>query len=188
VKTHWKAEEPTTIETWFALYQEIDLLPGNLSHGKRGFPRQPRLRESTFSSRKQIPADALNHRTNTGPRIGQTATRVSDRSRYRRLAGRITVYEKENACSCRLKDEENRRLTMRAVTVYRWDDGRKTKDSIGVVFEKRKTERASNYFDLLRLARRLFAVNTADTVHIIIDLSHTRRTILPELTSDCSAG
>jgi hypothetical protein len=30
-------------------------------------------------------------RTNTGPRIRQTATRDSDRSRYRRLAGRITV-------------------------------------------------------------------------------------------------
>lgn len=31
------------------------------------------------------------HRTNTGPGIRQTATRVSDRSRYRRLAVRITV-------------------------------------------------------------------------------------------------
>jgi hypothetical protein len=31
------------------------------------------------------------HRTNTDPKLGQTATRVSDRSRFRRLAGRITV-------------------------------------------------------------------------------------------------
>jgi hypothetical protein len=73
---------------------------------------------------------------------------------------------------------------MRAVTVFRWDDARKTKDPVGVVFEKRKTERASNYLDLLRLARKLFAVNKADAVHIIIDLSHTRRTIPTELTSD----
>lgn len=77
---------------------------------------------------------------------------------------------------------------MRAITVYRWNDGRKTKDPIGVVFEKRKTERASNYLDLLRLARKLFAVNTADAVHVIIDLGHTRRTIPPERTRDCSAG
>jgi hypothetical protein len=31
------------------------------------------------------------HRTNTGPRIRQTAPRVSDGSRYRKLAGRITL-------------------------------------------------------------------------------------------------
>ena len=37
------------------------------------------------------PSDALIHRTNSGPRIRQTAPRVSDRSRYRRLAGRIIV-------------------------------------------------------------------------------------------------
>ena len=76
---------------------------------------------------------------------------------------------------------------MRAVTVFRWDDARKTKDPVGVVFEKRKTERASNYLDLLRLARKLFAVNKADAVHIIIDLSHTRRTIPTEPTSDLRA-
>jgi hypothetical protein len=35
----------------------------------------------------------------------------------------------------------------RAVPVYRVDHGRKTKDPIGVVFEKRKTERAANYYD-----------------------------------------
>jgi len=37
--------------------------------------------------------DALNHRTTTDPKIRQTGTRVSDRSRYRRLAGRISVLE-----------------------------------------------------------------------------------------------
>ncbi|HEX2695805.1 MAG TPA: hypothetical protein VHP61_08610 [Acidobacteriota bacterium] len=77
---------------------------------------------------------------------------------------------------------------MREITVYRWDGGRKTKDPIGVVFEKRKTERGSNYIDLLRLARRRFAVNAAGAVHIFIDLSHTRRTILPERTSNSSTG
>lgn len=77
---------------------------------------------------------------------------------------------------------------MRAVTVFRWDYGRKTKEPVGVVFEKRKTERIGNYLDLLRLARKLFAVNSADAVNIIIDLGHTRRTIPAELASNCSAG
>jgi len=76
---------------------------------------------------------------------------------------------------------------MRAVPVYRVDHGRKTRDPIGVVFEKRKSERAANYYDLLRLARRLFAVDTADAVHIDIDFRHARRTILPELARDCPA-
>ena len=77
---------------------------------------------------------------------------------------------------------------MREVTVYRWDNVRNTKDPIGVVIEKRKTERGNNYLDLLRLARRRFSVQAGDAVHIIIDLGHTRRTILPELARDCSAG
>ena len=77
---------------------------------------------------------------------------------------------------------------MRAITVYRMDYARKTKDPVGVVFEKRKTERAGNYYDLLRLARRLFAVDTADAVHITLDSREARRAILPEQTSDFSAG
>ena len=77
---------------------------------------------------------------------------------------------------------------MRAVPVYRVDHGRKTRDPIGVVFEQRKTERAANYYDLLRLARRLFAVDAGDAVHIIIDVSDVRRATLPERTRDCSAG
>ena len=76
---------------------------------------------------------------------------------------------------------------MRAVTVYRLDYGRKAKNPIGVVFEKRKTERAGNYYDLLRLARRLFASDTADSVHIIIEMSLARGAILPERTRDGSA-
>ena len=77
---------------------------------------------------------------------------------------------------------------MRAVTVYRVDYGRKTKDPIGAVMEKRKTDRAHNYHDLLRLARRLFALDTADALHIVIDVRHAREAILPERTMDCSAG
>jgi len=77
---------------------------------------------------------------------------------------------------------------MRAVTVYRVDYGRKTKDPIGTVLEKRKTERAHNYYDLLRLARRLFALDTADALHIVIDVRHAREAILPVRTMDYAAG
>jgi len=76
---------------------------------------------------------------------------------------------------------------MRAVMVYRVDYGRKTKDPIGAVLEKRETERAYNYHDLLRLARRLFALDTADALHIVIDTGHIRRGSLPRRTRDCSA-
>ena len=69
---------------------------------------------------------------------------------------------------------------MRAVTVYRVDYGKKTKDPIGAVLEMRTTERAHNYHDLLRLARRLFARNTADALHIIIDVSQARGAIFPD--------
>ena len=77
---------------------------------------------------------------------------------------------------------------MRAVTVYRVDYGRKTKDPIGTVLEKRKTERAHNYLDLLRLARRLFALDTTDALHIVIEVSQARRAYLPEQTRDCSVA
>ena len=50
---------------------------------------------------------------------------------------------------------------MREVTVYRVDYGRKTKDPIGTVLEKRKTERAHNYHDLLRLCL-LYTSDAAD--------------------------
>lgn len=77
---------------------------------------------------------------------------------------------------------------MRAVTVYRVDYGRRTKEPIGVVMENRKTERTNNYNDLLRLARRLFASDTADSVHIIIDMSQARQAYLPGRTRECTAG
>jgi len=77
---------------------------------------------------------------------------------------------------------------MQEITVYRWDYGKNMKVPIGVIFEKRKIERGTNYIDLLRLAQRRFAVNAAGAVHIFIGLSHIRRRILPERTSDCSMG
>ena len=64
---------------------------------------------------------------------------------------------------------------MRAVTVYRMDYGRKTKDPVGVVLEQRKTERTNNYNDLLRLAQRRFALDTADAVNIVIDVRQARQ-------------
>jgi len=77
---------------------------------------------------------------------------------------------------------------MRAVTVYRVDYASKTKYPLGVVLEQRKTERGNNYNNLLRLARRTFALDTADAVHIIIDVSQARRAYLPDQTRDCSAA
>jgi len=57
---------------------------------------------------------------------------------------------------------------MRAVTVYRLDDSSNfsyhTRHHIGSVLELRIYERENNYKDLLRLARRLFANDTADGV------------------------
>jgi hypothetical protein len=78
--------------------------------------------------------------------------------------------------------------TMLEVAVYHVDYGRKIKDPIGTVFEKRETERANNYLDLLWLARRLFASDSADALHIVIDLRHAREASLPELIRECSAG
>ena len=81
--------------------------------------------------------------------------------------------------------------TMRAVTVYRLDDGSNfryhTRHPIGSVLELRIYERGNNYKDLLRLARRLFALDTADAVHVLIDVSQGRQAYLPELNRECSA-
>jgi hypothetical protein len=81
---------------------------------------------------------------------------------------------------------------MRAVTVYRLDYGSNTRyhtrHPIGSVLEQRNHERVNNDNDLLRLARRLFVLDTADAVHIVIEMSQARRAILPERTRECSAG
>jgi hypothetical protein len=82
--------------------------------------------------------------------------------------------------------------TMRAVTVYRLDDSSNfsyhTRHPIGSVLEQRIYERGNNYKDLLRLARRLFALDTAVAVHVLIDVGQGRPAYLPERTSDCAAG
>jgi hypothetical protein len=81
---------------------------------------------------------------------------------------------------------------MRAVTVYRREDGSNssypTRHPIGSVLELRIYERVNNHNDLLRLARRLFALNTADDIHLLIEVGQGRATYLPELTRDCSVG
>ena len=81
---------------------------------------------------------------------------------------------------------------MRAVTVYRLDDSSNfsyhTRHPIGSVLEMRIYERVNNYKDLLRLARRIFALDTADADHVLIDVGQGRRAYLPELTSECPAG
>ena len=75
---------------------------------------------------------------------------------------------------------------MRAVTVYRLDDTSNfsyhTRHPIGSVLELRIYERVNNYKDLLRLARRLFALDTADAVHVLIDVGQGRQAYLPEQT------
>jgi hypothetical protein len=81
---------------------------------------------------------------------------------------------------------------MREVTVYRFDDGRnfryQTKHPIGSVLERRTYERVNNYKDLLRLARRLFASDAADAVHILIDLGQGRAAYLPEPARESPAA
>ncbi len=81
---------------------------------------------------------------------------------------------------------------MRAVTVYRLDDSNNfsfhTRHPIGSVLEPRIYERGNNYKDLLRLARRLFALDTADAVHVLIDVGQGRQAYLPEPTRIGSEG
>jgi hypothetical protein len=81
---------------------------------------------------------------------------------------------------------------MRAVTVYRLDDSNNfsyhTRHPIGSVLELRIYERVNNYKDLLRLARRHFALDTVDAVHVLIDVGQGRQAYLPVLNSGCSAG
>ena len=63
---------------------------------------------------------------------------------------------------------------MRVVTVYRREDGSNStypaRHPVGSVVERRIHERVNNYNDLSRLARRLFALDTADSIHLLIDL------------------
>ena len=78
---------------------------------------------------------------------------------------------------------------MRAVTVYRLKDSGnfsyRTRHPIGSVLELRIHERGNNYKDPLRLARRLFASDTADAAHVLIDVGQGRQAYLPERTRNC---
>jgi hypothetical protein len=54
--------------------------------------------------------------------------------------------------------------------------------------ELRIYERGNNYKDLLRLARRLFALDTATADHVLIDVGQGRPAYLPERVMDFAAG
>ncbi len=69
---------------------------------------------------------------------------------------------------------------MRAVTVYRLDYLRSTRLAIGVVTERRRRERKNDFFDLLRLARRLYARDAVDALCIVIDAKEARKAWLRE--------
>jgi hypothetical protein len=75
------------------------------------------------------PRYALSHRTNTGPGIRQTATRVSGRSRFRRLASRIIVCVIRECVRLPVEGRGRQEATMRAITVYRMDYSRKSRPS-----------------------------------------------------------
>ncbi len=72
---------------------------------------------------------------------------------------------------------------MRAVTVYRLDYIRNTRAPIGLVTERRRRERKNNYFDLLRLARRLHARDAIDALCIAIDGKEARKAYSSQSTT-----
>lgn len=57
---------------------------------------------------------------------------------------------------------------MRIVPVYRMNYITKTKVQIGVVEERRKTERGNNLVGLLRLARNTYAYSLNDAHEIVV--------------------
>lgn len=58
---------------------------------------------------------------------------------------------------------------MKSVTVYRVDYQKKKKEAIGTIFERRRKERGDNYLGLLRVARKMYARDLEDSLHIAID-------------------
>ncbi len=63
---------------------------------------------------------------------------------------------------------------MKAVTVYRVDYMNKRKIPIGTVIERRRKERGDNILGLLRLARKRYAKDLEDALHIAIDWDEAR--------------
>src|SRR4030043_2060616 len=93
-------------------------------------------------------------RTTPDPRTRQKAARVSDGSRYRRLAGRITVRVIRECVRLPVEGRGKQGAAMRAVAVYRLDDGSntgyRTRHPIGCIWELRKHERVNNDNDLIK--------------------------------------
>ena len=96
------------------------------------------------------------HRTNTVQGNRLTGVRVSDGSRYRRPAGRITVLEGgDDDATCN-----------RISRGFRLEDQRSHRCRPG----EAKNGTVEQHLDLSRLARRLFASDTGDGADIIIDV------------------
>lgn len=55
---------------------------------------------------------------------------------------------------------------MKIVTVYRVDHEQNTKKPIGILLERRKSDRIYNKTGLLQLARRQYATSTDDALRI----------------------
>lgn len=58
---------------------------------------------------------------------------------------------------------------MRTVTVYRVDYVRKTREAIGEIVERREAVRERSFLGMLLLARRLYATDPEDAIHIALD-------------------
>ncbi len=59
---------------------------------------------------------------------------------------------------------------------------------VGVVLERRRSERRNNHEDPLRLAQRTYAFDAEDGVNIVIDASQVCAPFPPERPGDRSAG
>lgn len=58
---------------------------------------------------------------------------------------------------------------MKSVTVYRVDYQKRKREPIGTIIERRNKERGDNILGLLRVARKMYAKNLEDALHIAID-------------------
>ncbi len=63
---------------------------------------------------------------------------------------------------------------MKDVTVYRVNYVNKGRIPIGTVIERRGEERGDNILGLLRLARKMYAKNLEDALHIAIDWEESK--------------
>src|SRR4030067_2080695 len=102
----------TKWEVWREGKAEASLFGGNIPSMQAllGTPYFPRIDEPIifFWECTVKPLDKIDQDLTQLRETGQTAARISDGSRYRRLAGRIIMWVSGNPCAYRLKDEENR--------------------------------------------------------------------------------